>query len=307
MNLELILGAFEITTPILVLLLLGAWFKSRGWLNEGFVASGNTLVFNVSLPCFLYLSVASNSIAENVNPELILFGVAATLVTVVITWLLYFKRGGSGQRGVLAQCAYRGNIAIVGLALVERAMGTELLGKAAIYLAFMTILYNLIAVMLLSTFNKKVIVTILKNPLIIALVLGLLSSAINFELPQIVSTSMNYLARLTLPLALLCLGASLQWQNFKKNHKEALVITTIKLVIVPMACVLVAQQFGFAKVDLLILFFMMSAPTAVASYVMANKMTSQGALAGEIVALSTLLSPITIAVGFYLLKVYGVV
>lgn len=307
MNLELILGAFEITTPILVLLLLGAWFKSRGWINEGFVASGNTLVFNVSLPCFLYLSVASNSIAENVNPELILFGFAATLVTVVITWLLYFKRGGSGQRGVLAQCAYRGNIAIVGLALVERAMGTELLGKAAIYLAFMTILYNLIAVMLLSTFNKKVIVTILKNPLIIALVFGLLSSAINIELPQIVSTSMNYLARLTLPLALLCLGASLQWQNFKKNHKEALVITTIKLVIVPMACVLVAQQFGFAKVDLLILFFMMSAPTAVASYVMANKMTSQGALAGEIVALSTLLSPITIAVGFYLLKVYGVV
>lgn len=307
MDIDLILSGFQITTPILLILLLGAWFKSKEWISTGFVASGNTLVFNVSLPCFLFLSVSANPIADNINLSLITYAIVVTLITVLVVWLLYFGRGASGQRGVLAQCAYRGNVAIVGLALCERAMGIEILGKAALFLAFLTIVYNLLAVVLLSTFNRGIFLSILKNPLIIGIGLGLLSSYSEIKLPQLLLTSMEYLARLTLPLALLCLGASLQWRNFKQNHKETLIVTGVKLIIVPLFGVLAAVPIGFDKTELLMLFFMLSAPTAVASYVMANKMTTQGALAGEIVAASTLLSPITIAIGFYLLKVNNVV
>jgi malonate transporter and related proteins len=305
MNLELVISAFEITFPILIILLLGGWFKQKEWIDTGFVSSGNTLVFNISLPCLLFLNVSQNSISENLNLPLISFAVIATLISVVVVWLLYFRKSDSGQRGVLAQCAYRGNMAIIGLALCERALGQGILGKAAIYLAFLTILYNLIAVVLLTTFNRNILLTMTKNPLIISIVLGLLSSASSTYLPQAIITAMEYLAKLTLPLALLCLGASLQWQSFKQNHREAIVITLVKLVIVPLLTMWAASQFEFDKTDMALLFFMVSAPTAVAAYVMANKMTKHGTLAAEIVALSTLVSPITIAIGYYLLKVKG--
>lgn len=305
MNLELVIGAFEITLPILFILLLGGWFKHKTWISDGFVSSGNTLVFNISLPCLLYLNVSQNSISTNLNLPLIGFAIVATIVTVVVVWLFYRKQPDAGQRGVLAQCAYRGNMAIIGLALCERALGQDILGKAAIYLAFLTILYNLIAVVLLTTFNRKILFTIAKNPLIISIVLGLISSSSEIHPPQVVITSMAYLGKLTLPLALLCLGASLQWQSFKQNHRDAIAITFLKLILIPILTMWAAIPFGFDKTDTTLLFFMVSAPTAVAAYVMANKMTSHGALSAEIVALSTLVSPFTIAIGYYLLKIFG--
>lgn len=304
MQLELVFSAFEITMPILILLLLGGGLKHKQWISADFVASGNSLVFNISLPCLLYLNVSQNSITENLNFPLISFAVVATLLSVIVVWFLYYRSGKSDQRGVLAQCAYRGNMAIIGLALCERALGQEILGKAAIYLAFLTILYNLIAVVLLTTLNRKTLLTMAKNPLILSISLGLISTATDVQLAQPILNSMEYLAKLTLPLALLCLGASLQWQSFKKNHKDALIITTLKLIIIPLLIIIASVPLNFSKDDMTLLFFMVSAPTAVAAYVMANKMTTEGALAAEIVALSTLVSPITIAIGYFLLKFY---
>lgn len=52
---------------------------------------------------------------------------------------------------------------------------------------------------------------------------------------------------------------------------------------------------------------MLSAPTAVSSYVMAKKMSNYGAMAAEIIALSTASSTITITLGLILLKTTGLI
>ena len=64
----------------------------------------------------------------------------------------------------------------------------------------------------------------------------------------------------------------------------------------------IAFGFDFNATELGTLFAMFAAPTATVSYVMARSMGGNHQLAANIVALSTLLAPITLSIGIYLLR-----
>ncbi|WP_185236565.1 AEC family transporter [Teredinibacter franksiae] len=294
-------AALNVTGPVLIVLVAGIVFKRIKLIDNHFVSVGNKLVFNVSLPCLLFLSVASSSPEQSINLPLVVFAVAATLATVACLWLVTPLIVEKSKRGVFVQCAFRGNMGIIGLALCVNAFGQGILAMAAVYLAFLTILYNVLAVLLLSDSRIGVLTNLVKNPLIIAIVAGLLWSQVRLPVPTVATLSLGYLAQLTLPLALLCIGASLEWQSFKANHRQAAMATALKLVILPLIVVLGAIAYGFRGEALGVLFLMMSAPTAAAAYIMSKQMSSHGTLAAEIITLSTALSPITVTCGLVLL------
>ncbi|WP_017445623.1 AEC family transporter [Gayadomonas joobiniege] len=296
------IAAINVSGPVLIILLLGIFFRRLNLLDGPFIASGNKLVFKVALPSLLFLSTAQGSIKENLNLPLIAYAVVTTLLSVLAVWLLYFRTQDSGKRAVLTQCAFRGNMGIVGLALCVNAFGQNILPHAAVYVAALTILYNLIAVVLLTGKGNGVLSNILKNPLIIAIVAGIAWSLSGVELPTLVSTSVGYLAKLTLPLALLCIGATLDWRSFKSNQAATSLNTLLKLIVLPGLITAGGFWLGFSGHDLGILFLMMASPTAAAAYIMSKQMTSHGQLAAEIVTLSTLLCPLSITLGLMLLS-----
>ncbi|SMF21362.1 hypothetical protein SAMN02745866_01350 [Alteromonadaceae bacterium Bs31] len=298
-------SALNITGPVLLILLAGVYFKKTGLIDAHFVSVGNKLVFNITLPCLLFLSVASSSMSESLNLPLVLFAAASTLVSVILVWLISPLFTEKSKRGVFTQCAFRGNMAIIGLALCVNAFGEGILAMAAVYLAFITILYNVLAVILLSDTRGAIFSKLAKNPLIIAIVLGALWSATSLPIPKVMELSLAYLARLTLPLALLCIGASLDWHSFKANHQQAAAATFLKLIFLPGTIVAVALLFGFRDEAIGLLFLMMSAPTAAAAYIMSKQMTAHGALAAEIITLSTALSPFTVTIGLVLLSYFN--
>jgi len=300
-------AAVNVTGPILIILVLGILFKKYNLINSDFVATGNKLVFNVALPCLLFLSTASGSFSQNLNTQLIGFAATATLLSVVFVWLTAYCFIEKSKLGVFTQCAFRGNMAIIGLALCVNAYGEEIIAKAAVYLAFITVLYNILAVLLLSQNRQGMLKKIAKNPLIIAIISGGLWSQLNLPTPDIMTKSMGYLSQLTLPLALLCIGASLDWSSFKANHRQAASATLLKLIILPFIIVSAGILFGFDQQETGILFLMMATPTAAAAYVMSKQMTQHGNLAAEIITLSTAFSPLTVTLGLVVLSYLGYV
>lgn len=299
--------ALNITGPILILLLLGVIFKQIGFISREFVAVGNKLVFNVALPCLLFLSTATGSLNYTVKSPLIVFSIVAIIVVVIIIWFLSKFLVSENKRGVFTQCAFRGNLAIIGLSLCVNAFGSQVLAKVGIYVALLTILYNILTVLLLGNNKVSMIGNLLKNPLIIGIVAGLLWSSTGWYLPQIAAQSVGYLSQMTLPLALLCIGASLDWHSLKINHRDVIIATVFKLFIVPFVVIACAIAWGFSGENLAILFLMMASPTAAAAYVMSKQMTPYGAMAAEIITLSSALSPISITLGFAILNYYGFV
>ncbi|AWB68339.1 hypothetical protein C2869_18845 [Saccharobesus litoralis] len=298
-------AALVVTAPVLIILLAGILFKRLKIIDSQFVTSGSKLVFNVSLPCLLFLSVSTRSIEQSLDVELVGYGVLATLGSVVLVWLLAPMLIDKAKRGVFTQCAFRGNMGIIGIALCVNAFGDEVLGMAAVYLAVLTIIYNIVSVMLLSNSYRGVVFNLLKNPLIIAIVLGGLWSYMRIPVPAVMESSLDYIARLTLPLALLCIGASLEWHSLKANRFEAMVGSALKLVVLPAMVVIIGYWVGIEGQALGVLFLMMSAPTAAAAFVMSKQLSPYGNLAAEIVSLSTALSPITVTLGLVMLNMLG--
>jgi malonate transporter and related proteins len=196
---------------------------------------------------------------------------------------------------------------------VSNSYGERALGCAAVILAVIMPLYNILSIIALTAPLHRdkalgfwtTIKTIVTNPLILALVAALPFSIFHIPLHPIISQSTEYLAAMTLPLALIGIGSSLSFKSINESPMLTIAASLIKLVVMPALCTTAAVLLGFRGQELGILYFMFAAPTAIAGYIMASALGSTGKLAGDIVLASTMASLFTISAGIYILKAAG--
>jgi hypothetical protein len=304
--------SFSVTGPIFVIIILGVVFMRVGIINDAFVDVGSRLVFNVALPVLLFTSISKTKFEKAANFDVVIFGAIATLVAYLLLELVA-KRviTEPGDRGVVVQGSFRSNMGIIGLAYCVNAYGNQGLAAAALYLAVVTMLYNVLSVITLNrSLNKQkgllpVLRSIAKNPLIISILLALLVSWSGIRLPDLVLQSSQYFANLTLPLALLCAGASLNFMAMRLAIKSTLIASVFKLLVLPTGFVLGGFLLGFRGLDLGLLLLMSSAPTAAASYVMVRAMGGNATLAANIIVVTTLGSIVTTSIGVMILRSNG--
>jgi malonate transporter len=160
-------------------------------------------------------------------------------------------------------------------------------------LALVTILYNILAVITLNrSMNRaggvaKTLKDIARNPIILSIVAALPFAAMAWPLPTLLLRSGEYFAQMTLPLALLCTGASLNFKALRADLNSALVSAICKLMVVPILLISGGIVLGFRGMDLGVLALMSSAPTAAASYIMVRAMAGNAALAANIIVMTT--------------------
>lgn len=304
--------SLSVTGPIFIILALGVWLMRIGLIDAAFVDSGSRLVFNVALPALLFISISQTRFERAANFELILFGAVATLIVfVVLEWLAGRVVEPPTDRGVVVQGGFRSNMGIVGLAYCVNAFGEPGLVAASLYLGLITILYNVLAVITLNRSLEanrsigKLLKGILTNPLIIGIVLALPVSWAAIPMPDLLIKSGQYFADLTLPLALLCTGASLDFKRLREEMRNTVFTGFVKLIAVPVVFVLAGRAVGFQGIDMGVLLLMSGAPTAAASYVMVRAMGGNATLAANIIVLTTLGSIVTASVGITVLKSLG--
>ncbi|MBD1388241.1 AEC family transporter [Neiella sp. HB171785] len=301
--------SLSVTTPILLMMVLGYVFRRRGMISADFIQSGSSLVFNVTLPCLLFLNVASADVAALIQPKLLATATAITLGSAALLWW-YGRNMAAAQRGVFVQGCFRGNMGIIGLATIVNAFGNDALAPAGIYLAIIAIVYNLTAIVVLSAAQsrseqnllKQTIGSMLTNPLFLAIAAGLLLALARISLPEWLMTSGRYLANMTLPLALLCVGGSLSLERLKGNRSLIVQASVVKLVLMPAFAVLCGAMLGFRDVNLGILYLMMATPSATASFVMAKQMAGDADLAADIIAVTTVFAVLTTTLGLLALR-----
>lgn len=296
--------AFGITGPVLLLLLLGWAIKRLNLVDYHFVAQANALVFNIALPAILFFALSSQPLTVSIDLPLILVGLGGTLLFVAIL-LLVGRLVPDDQRGVFVQGSYRGNLAILGIALAVATYGHSVLPLIGLYIAVVTTAYNIVAIWLLnaSDVGKRIV----KNPILIGILAGVLASAINLDIPELLINTGNYISGLTLPLALLCIGATIEFKSLFGHSRSIVLAVFFKLIFSPILFVGLGLLFDLSALQLGILYFMAASPTATASYIMARQMTKHGALAAEIVAVTTTLGVISYTLGIAVLNSFALV
>ncbi|MBK9097559.1 MAG: AEC family transporter [bacterium] len=301
----------NVVAPVFLLIALGYFVKRINVINENFVDVTSKFVFNVSLPALVFINIAEIDLRSAIDINQIIYIYAATLISFFIVWILsipFIKE--AKNLSVFVQGAFRSNFAIVGFAIISKLFGSYALGKAAIVLAFILPLYNILAVIVLTVpFRKEkklnlksTLIEIVLNPLIVAVIVGLPFSYFKIKIPSVLNLTAGFLAELALPLALVGIGGSLNLQNIKKASGLAFTSSAIKVILIPLVLTLGSYYFGYRGLDLGIMFILFACPTAIVSFIMAEAMGANSKLAGNIVLISTIASVFTIAAGIVILK-----
>ncbi len=316
MYLQTLLQTLEITLPVILLVVLGVVLKTRGAIDERFIATASRLVFNVSLPVLMFMAIVSASASLENHGALVVFALLAALSVFALTLIVArVVKVSTLQYGAFVQASFRSNLGIIGLALCINAFPVEGALLGAIILAVVTPLYNFLSVWVLAGGDvgwKDQIIATAKNPLIIAIALAALVNVSGFTLPQFALSTGSALAAMTLPLALIGIGGSLVLPKLSLPKQEGrnnvtLLSVALKILILPSLIIMVAVVSGIRGPELMVLAIMFSSPTAAAAFVMASAMGADEKLTANVIAISTLGAAVSMTSFIYVLNLSGLV
>jgi predicted permease len=300
--------------PVFLIVFIGWGLKKRGLINGNFINLSAKIVFSIAAPALVFESLSRTDLQITFSPKQIVFVYLSVLFFFALSWLLASVLSQNGRdRGAFIQGSFRSNFAIIGFALVANLFGAPALSKAAILLAFVMPLYNVLAIIALTVpvhqnqklAWQKTLLEIITNPLILATMAAIPFSYFDIELPPFITTTVHSLAAITLPLALLGIGGSLDFETIKKDSRLTIAATLLKIVVIPATITYLAYQFGLSGEDLGVVFLLFATPSAIVSFVMAEAMGCNSVLAGNIIVMTTLGSTFTISFGIFILKSVG--
>ncbi|MDR2867322.1 MAG: AEC family transporter [Acholeplasmatales bacterium] len=320
---------FDAIFPIVLVILLGYFLRRIRLLNENFVEVGNKLVFKVLLPIYLALNIYRiNSFAE-IDGWFILYTTIAIFVLFAIGLLIViFSIKERNRRGVVLQAIFRSNNSIIGIPLALALGSGQAVAQVAILSAIAIPVFNILAVVSLSIFTNekfkitKVLLDIVKNPLVIGIAVGLviigIRSLIGSQSTYWIAEHLTFLysatdmvGALTTGFSLIVLGAGFRFTSIQIYSKELTIGVIGRLILAPVLVIgvflLLAKanilDGSSAKVVALIPLF--ASPVAVSSAIMAKEMNNDEVLANSLVFMTSILSIITIFVLCFVLRVYN--
>ncbi len=311
--------AFEyclaVTMPVFLIVFLGCFLRFKKHIDDGFVASASSLVFNICLPLLIFFAIIENEVSLSAQWPLVVFCMVAAVLSFLLFWVLSSIWVPNQDRGVVVQGAFRSNLGIIGIALCAKAFGGQGLAIGAVMLSVVTPIYNVLSVYALNFSQSdgrrmpwsKTIKDIARNPLIIAIALGLVAGQADFKLPKVLYDAGTYLANMTLPLALIAIGGAISVKELRLSSSLSIWTVVAKLWVAPVMVVIPAYWLGFRGVELGCILLMFASPTATASFIMVRAMGGNYQLASNIIVLSTLLSVLSISVLLYLIKLMALI
>jgi predicted permease len=306
--------SLNVTMPIFVIILLGAFLQRIGLLNQGFTSVADKFVFKVALPVQLFKDIATMDIRADFSWKFVLFCMAATTFMFAACWLIgqiFLK--DKHMVGAFAQASARGSAAILGIAFVENIYGSS--GMTPMMIVAAVPLFNIYSVIILTVTSsdgklsrslvKKTLRGVVTNPIILGIAAGMVWSLLGLPWPTILSKSVTYVASTATPLALLVLGATFKGREALQKIGPTLAAAFLKLVAIPAVIFPAAISLGFRGSELVAIMIMLASPTTVTCYIMAKNMGGDETLSASVVMTATLLSSVTLTLWVFLIRTLG--
>jgi predicted permease len=309
---ELFINTFFALCPLYFYLITGVVLRRMKILKAEDLPWLNALLFRSFLFFSLFNNVRSADFSGSHSGSLLLFGVVAVLLVFAL-YLLTVPRivRNFKQSAVAVQALYRSNFVLLGMAYVEQLCGPENMGPVSLLISVVVPLFNLLAVCTFEFLRGgkvhfgRILLNILRNPLIIASALGGLCALLKVNFPEYIDKPMRTLGSVATPFAMVLVGASLSLGALARNRKLVLGVSAGKLLLTPLLMVPPAVLLGFRDAALVSIMVAAAAPTAVASVAMSYELGGDGELAAQIVAATSLLSLITMFLWVLVLRGMG--
>ncbi|MBA0019771.1 AEC family transporter [Xenorhabdus nematophila] len=287
--------------PLFFLIFLGFLLKRNHIFSSEFWSGTEKLNYFILFPALLIygLSVAPLEDSRLFSLYLGIFFIIG-IASVVLVFFKVLLKWPINRFGVYIQGMLRFNT-YLGLAITSNIFGSEGIINAALMIAIMVPLCNIVSVLsfISSKSNlsfKGLAIPIIKNPLILACVIGIFINITHIGLPFGLDQILKHLSSASLPLGLICIGASLQISTLRMEKKGILFNCIGRLLIMPLIAFLIAIVLGLKtlEIQLLVLFF--AIPTAPTAYILTRQLNGDSQLMAGIITLQTILAIITLPI-----------
>ena len=292
--LELLLALW----PLFALIVAGYYLRCWAFPNEAFWPGAERLNYFVLFPALLFSSLATAPLDNPALPRLAL-AVMLALGTAWLVLLLVRRLRGwpAGRFGAFTQGILRFNT-YLGLAAVGSLFGQPGLTLAALMLALMVPTVNVLSVWSLTAERgvsaRSLLLPIIKNPLILACLGGVLVNLSGLGLPGGSDRLLGLLAAASLPLGLLCVGAALKPEQLGGEIPALGSNSLLRLVAMPLLAWVVAYALHLPAMESTVLVLFFALPTAPTAYVLTRQLGGDSQLMAGIITLQTLLAAATL-------------
>src|SRR6266436_8361513 len=195
----------------------------------------------------------------------------------------------------------------VALAVSGNLYGDTGLALASVAMVAIIPLVNVFSVSVLAHYAspekqsaRAIVMTVVRNPLIWACVIGLALNVLHIPLPRIWHEVADALGRSSLAIGLLVTGAGLHLAGILRPSLAAGVAVFLKLVLMPILAVGLALWFGLSGSNLAIVTACSAVPVSSSAYVLARQMGGDAPLLAQIITLQTILAAITMPIAIAL-------
>ena len=309
---ESFLVCFRAVAPIFLIMALGYLAQRLGTISRDDVPRLNKVAFRYFLSVTMFYNLYQSEISHAVQPKLLLFALIAVLAEFALATLFVVATEKTGnKRGVKIQGIFRSNSILIGIPLTAALVDGADLGSIVLLLAVVVPTYNVLAVVILEVFRGNrpnighVLLSIAKNPLIIAVALGLVFLLTPLKLPVVLESTLSQIAPISNAFMLFLLGAFFRFDGLRRYRWDLVQVTLGRLVVMPGIILAIAYFMGFRGVHFAGLIAVFGSATAVSSFTMAQQLGGDDELAGDIVVVTSVFCIATLFGWSFLFKSLG--
>lgn len=305
------MSVFEILAPIILMITVGYFTVSIGAFSKNFVTECSKFVMYVALPALIVINVSTIDLSQAISLNYLLVygstGLAAMAFGFVASRALL---NNNHQRSAMNSlgCALS-NSAFVGIPVVIQVFEDTTAQAFVMCFLIENILLIPLAFMIIEVTNNrtgqskkqiylKSVSKLIKNPLIIAVTIGLAINISGLVLPRVIDVTLAMVSKASMALALFVIGGSLVGAKLHANISRSILVCSTKLVFCPIIALLLTMIFPLEK-ELQMAVVLFSAMPMLSIYPVIGGQYDDGVFCSSTLLITTVLSGVTLSVILY--------
>jgi predicted permease len=297
-----------IIAPLIGVVVLGMILRAIGFLKESDRDGLTKLLDWVALPALLFSTayVAGGKIAGHGNlfltPHVAMVAISAITFAIAVP---FTHRGEKSRQAVSVMASIRSNYVYLGIPACMLALGEAGVEAASIFLAIILPGHNVISILLGEIIYSgrvsasalgAVVVKVLKNPMVVSCLAGLASAQLKIPVPETLMITLKLVSDMATGVALIAIGMSLEFKGLAAAFRHAWHDALIRLALYPGMIWILFQIWPVPELFMRAAVIVSAMPTAVNTFIVAKGMKLDHQYACEIIAVSTILAPVTIPI-----------
>ena len=277
-----------------LLMAVGILLSRRGFLSPQGTKDLGAILLRIIIPCVIVKSYITTYSRERLLELALSAGLAlvAFILAMGIAYLVYGKR-----RRIENFAAAFCNAGFIGIPLAQAVIGDEGVFYMAASVALLNLFQWTYGVYIMTDRKDSIRAkTIVKNPVVIAIVVGIALFLSRMPVPGILTSTLGYIAGMNTPVAMILMGtymAKLPWR--KLLDKRAYGCVLLRLVVIPAVVLAVFWALPISNQNVALAAYLAAAtPVGANICVFAQQYDCDYEFSVVTVCLSTLLSVITV-------------